>query len=307
MRANPGGYISPNDVIGRDELIDQLWRILERQSLILCSERRMGKTTVINKMIAEAPKEILSIIHNLEGIQTPLEFVKTVVNDVRQYLSSINRIANRLQEFLTKIGGTEIEGIIKLPEIGIPPWKELLTRIIEDLVENQDRMVILFWDEFPVMLYDIKKNTDENTALEILKVLRSLRHRYPKLRMVFTGSIGIHNVIKSLRKSGSADDPTNDMYIQEVLPLSEEYAQKLAFELLKGEKIEVNDMQEVAQLIAKAVDGIPHYIHHIIDQLKFRNIAVDQSSICKIIDDCLTDPVDNWHMSHYYERINDYY
>ena len=73
MKANPGGYIPPEDVIGRDELIQRLWRILERQSLVLCSERRMGKTSIIKKMIAEAPKDkFLPIYRDLEGVKTPL-------------------------------------------------------------------------------------------------------------------------------------------------------------------------------------------------------------------------------------------
>jgi len=48
MKANPGGQIPPDEVIGRDALIKRLWRILERQSLVLSAERRMGKTCIIN-------------------------------------------------------------------------------------------------------------------------------------------------------------------------------------------------------------------------------------------------------------------
>ena len=47
MRANPGGEISPDEVIGRDDFIDQLWGTLQQQSVLLVSERRFGKTTVI--------------------------------------------------------------------------------------------------------------------------------------------------------------------------------------------------------------------------------------------------------------------
>ncbi|MBC8235291.1 hypothetical protein H8E77_37575 [bacterium] len=46
MFANPGGYIEPDEVRGRDHLIQRYWRILRRQSLILSAERRMGKTCI---------------------------------------------------------------------------------------------------------------------------------------------------------------------------------------------------------------------------------------------------------------------
>ena len=55
MKANPGGAIAPEDVIGRDKLIANLWNILDRQSVILSAERRMGKTTVIKKMVLQLP------------------------------------------------------------------------------------------------------------------------------------------------------------------------------------------------------------------------------------------------------------
>ncbi|BAZ14493.1 hypothetical protein NIES4071_63370 [Calothrix sp. NIES-4071] len=53
MKANPGGQVAPSDVVGRDSLISSFWDILERQSLVLSAERRMGKTCIIKKMQAE--------------------------------------------------------------------------------------------------------------------------------------------------------------------------------------------------------------------------------------------------------------
>jgi len=68
MKANPGGQISPSEIIGRDALIQRLWRILERQSLVLSAERRIGKTCIVKKMREEAPQDKLPIYHDLEGL-----------------------------------------------------------------------------------------------------------------------------------------------------------------------------------------------------------------------------------------------
>ncbi len=43
MRANPGGQIAPSEVIGRDRLIQRLWEILERQSLVLSAQATDGQ------------------------------------------------------------------------------------------------------------------------------------------------------------------------------------------------------------------------------------------------------------------------
>ena len=38
---------------GRDDLVNGLWETVDRQSVLLTAERRMGKTSVLKKMDAE--------------------------------------------------------------------------------------------------------------------------------------------------------------------------------------------------------------------------------------------------------------
>ena len=311
LRANPGGQLSPAEVIGRDKQIGRLWGILERQSLVLSAERRMGKTCVVKKMMAEAPSDMLLIYHDLEGLRSPLEFVETVFQDVERYLSGLQRTAEGARKLLKQVGGAEFNGF-KLPNIAASHWKTLLTKTIEDLIEHQERTVIFFWDEMPMMLDKIKQDSGEKVAMEVLDTLRSLRqmsgnHSSSKLRMVFTGSIGLHHVISSLKQAGYANAPTNDMSIEELPPLSLIDAQELALGLLAGAEIPTDDIQATAQAIAKAVDGIPYYIHHVVDRLKWTYGKANPAIITKFVDACLTDSLDRWDMSHYRDRIEVYY
>ena len=154
MKANPGGQVAPSEVVGRDSLILDFWDILERQSLVLSAERRMGKTCIIKKMQAQPLPDKLAIYHDLERVRNPLEFVEAVLQDVEEYLSKFRRTARRTRQLLTQLSGTEAMGV-KLPEFAAANWKQLLTATITDLLENQDRKVILFWDEVPYMLGNI--------------------------------------------------------------------------------------------------------------------------------------------------------
>jgi len=311
MKANPGGQIAPSDVVGRDKLIKNLWRVLEKQSLVLCAERRMGKTCIIKKMVDEASKEdLLCVYRDLEGVRTPLEFVRMVLHDVEGYLKSLTRTAERARQFLNQISGTEIGGVLRIPDVAASHWKALLTKIIEDLTENQDRTVIFFWDEIPLMLYNIKQRNseEEDTAMELLDTLRSLRQMHPGLRMVFTGSIGLHNVITALKQVGYANDPTNDMNTRDVPRLLPDDAQKLARLLLKGEGILAEDRQGTAREIADAVDGNPFYIQQVVSQMRDRRGQVEnEATVREIVSSCLTDPLDCWHMRYYRDRIDIYY
>jgi len=307
MRANPGGEIAPAEVFGRDKLIERLWRILERQSLVLSAERRMGKTSILKKMRAEAPADKLPVYRDLEKVRSPLEFAQTIFDDVESYLSRSKRTAAKARQWLTNLTGLEIGGIVKFPDAVADEWKTLLSKTIEDLVEYQDRTVIFFWDEMPLMLDNIKKKNGESAAMEVLDTLRSLRQTHSELRMVYTGSIGLHNVLTSLKRSGYANRPTNDMKAVDVPPLSPNDAEELARRLLEGENIETDDIQTTAKAIANAVDGIPYFIHHVVDHLIEEDEAVNAARVDAIVNTYLIEPQDPWDLRYYRERIDTYY
>lgn len=167
MKTNPGGIVAPQDVVGRDKLIAKIWMILEQQSLILSAERRMGKTTIIKKMEAEAGDSRIPIYRDLEGVRSPIEFVEAIWQDVEEYLGNKGK-AIRVRDFLSNLEGIEFSGF-KFPKIAATHWKTLLTKTIEDLVTNQERQVIFLWDEMPYML----NNVGDQLAMEILDTLRS--------------------------------------------------------------------------------------------------------------------------------------
>ena len=307
MRANPGGEIAPNEVVGRDRLIRELWQTLEQQSVILVAERRMGKSCVIKKMVAERPENILAFYRDVENIDTPIGFVERIYQDVSKHLSATKRTTQIVHDFLTQLGGAQISGVGKFPEIAASHWKTLLEGTIEDLISNQEEPVLLFWDEFPLMLQKIARSSGEETAMDILDTLRSLRQTHSRLRMLYTGSIGLHHVITALKEVGHNNDATNDMRIVEVQPLTEADAQHLALCLLEGEELECSNTEETAREIALLVDRIAFYIHYVVSELKYRGDAADIELARKIVSDALVEPQDPWHLQHYRERLDEYY
>ena len=302
MKANPGGIVAPDEVIGRDLLIRELWERLQQQSLIISAERRMGKTSVIRKMEAEPPAGQLTIFRDLEGIESPIEFVEAVWQDVEEYLSRSKKTTEGVRRFLSQISGLEVSGI-KIPQVAAPQWKTLLTKIIEDLVKNQDAQVVLLWDEMPYMLDKIA----ESDTMEILNVLRSLRQTYPNVRMVFTGSIGLHHIVSKLKKQGYSNAPTNDMYVVDIKPLTLADGTKLSKLLLQGEKIATVSGEPVAEEIAKIFGCIPFYIHHLISSFKFTQEEIGIKAVRDKLEELITNPLNPMEMDHYRERIDSYY
>ena len=62
--------IAPENVVGRDELIAQMWKVIKRSSAVFTAERRVGKTTVLKKMEAEAVDSKIVLYADLEKVDT---------------------------------------------------------------------------------------------------------------------------------------------------------------------------------------------------------------------------------------------
>ncbi|WP_295393207.1 hypothetical protein [uncultured Thiodictyon sp.] len=159
MKANPGGQIELAEVVGREQLIEQIWDTLEQQSIRMNAERRIGKTTIIRKLCAEPRPGWVPMFQDLERYHSAREFALSVYREVDRFLSARARIARRSKELLKSLGGTEVAGVLKLPDlVADAPWQDILNFAIQDLVQeraHQDARPLFLWDEVPYMLASI--------------------------------------------------------------------------------------------------------------------------------------------------------
>lgn len=309
MKANPGGQIDPKLVIGRDRLIEILWETVALQSLVITAERRIGKTTVMKKMEREPVAGWLAVYQDLESCHTAMEFAMSVYREIHRFLSGKGKLTRRSKEFFGALGGAEIGGVFKLPNTTEAPWKDVLTRAIEDLMhENDGATKLLFlWDEMPFMLMNIRNGEGEQMAMQVLDHLRWLRQTHSDLRMVITGSIGLHHVLTSLKEKSYANSPVNDMAPIDIPPLLEDDASHLASSLIAGEGLRSPDEAASAKKIAQEADCFAFYVHHIVRGLKVGGLDATPANVAKVVASHLVDPNDPWQLVHYRERISTYY
>jgi hypothetical protein len=310
MKANPGGQIDLKSVIGRCQVLGLIWDTLEQQSIVMTAERRIGKTTVIKKLKAEPAPNWVPVFQDLERCHTAAEFAMVVYKEVHQFLSSKGQAARRAKEWLAALGGVEIGGLVTLPDKTDASWKDVLTRSIEDLVHENDSSgsrLLFLWDELPFMLANIRDREGESIAMEVLDTLRALRQTHPALRMIITGSIGLHHVLTSLKDKNYANSPVNDMARIEVAPLELPDAEELAVKLIEGEGLVSGDKAGAAAVIATEADCFPFYIHHIVRALRVKGLAAEPQTISDVVAAQLIDPNDPWELLHYRERIPIYY
>ncbi|MBP3954895.1 AAA family ATPase [Gemmata sp. G18] len=315
MKAVPGGSVPLNEIFGRDLLITELWRALETNSLRLEAERRIGKTSILRKMESQPANGWEAVFMDVENVHSADEFAERVCEKVHERLTGWKKQGKRFLGMLGLLGGTHV-GPIKFPDKKARPdgyWKKLLASAVEDLVEQQaatQKRVVFFFDEMPWMLSAIAdpKRDGEQTAMEVLDVLRSLRQSPTTgagFRMVLCGSIGLHHVLGVLRAGGYRNQPVNDMQLVEVPPLEPAVAADLAGRLLTGEGLQF--APEVPAHIATETGGFPYYIHKVVADLRLRGAAVTTASAAGMVQQLLTQEHDPCNFRHFRDRIDGYY
>lgn len=310
MKANPGGQVDVDAVVGRDHLLEILWETVERQSLVMTAERRIGKTTLIKKMASQPSAGWMPVFQDLERCHSAAEFAMAVYREIHQFLGRTGKVTRRVKELFSALGGTEVGGLFRLPEQARTPWKDVLTRSVEDLIHenmSSEKKLLFLWDEMPFMLASIRDREGEQVAMEVLDLLRALRQAHSSLRMVVTGSVGLHHVLSSLRDKNYSNSPLNDMAAIDVPPLDEADAVHLAELLIDGESLKAPDRKAVATAIAREADCFPFYLHHIVRALKIRGLDATPENAAKVVVSQLVDANDPWELLHYRERIPIYY
>ncbi len=312
MRPIIGGNVPPERVVGRDDFINKMWNTLENQSIVLVSERRIGKTSVMRKMEKEPRKGWRPIYLVIEGVRSPTEFISKIHDAVSPVLTRRGRILERLRKLYQEIAGQKI-GSWALPEL-TDNWKRLLRAILNDIRDNFDERVVFLWDELPLMISNIKDDSGVKTAMEVLDELRD--HRVAdasgKLRMVYTGSIGLHLVISELLHKGYRNDPTNDMVTYSLEGLETKHAENLAkqgLQALAGEgEIElIGPINKITEAICEGTNRLPYYINYTVVRLSEINQPIAIQNVEAAIDSLILDPEDPAHFRHYAERIEAYY
>lgn len=304
---NPGGILEPVHIIGREGEIARYWKILRRQSLILGGERRIGKTHIVRKMHAYCEEGFVTFYQQLEKVHSILELIRAVYGALDVRLSPAKKIKQQaVSAWMTLV--PQRVGALELPQAR-SNWKQLLTTAIKDMLDLAEpgQRIVLIWDELPLMLYNLRKREGGDVAIQLLDLLRALRQEHgTRLRFLFTGSIGLHLVLRSLRGDGNANAPTNDMYAETVPPMADDEVRELTRLLLGSLDLPPPALAAATERILAEVGGFPHWIHHVSDQLVVRGSAGPED-VADVIEELVMADHDPVEFGYYLTRIATYY
>ncbi len=308
---NPGGTLPPSQIYDRDELIARLWRTLARQSVYLSAERRMGKTSVLRKMLADPPPGVVAVACDLEKVASPAELVESLLQAIHDKLPHLLRARGVLRRSLAGLGIAKFSvtaiGSVEFRQSVEPQWSTALERVLSSLQQVDAENVVLFLDEVAYGLSSIARTTSAADAQAILDHLRAARQTDGRLRMLYASSIGLHHVLGEIGATAGSWAPVNGLLIEDVGPFTPYHAKGLARALIEGESITTPDGEALAAAVAEASDGVPYYIHHIVRRLLDSSPPIEPSVVQEVVALAIDDPYDGWGFEHYVTRLEPYY
>ncbi|MCF7959601.1 MAG: hypothetical protein K9M08_02565 [Pirellula sp.] len=313
LRAKPGAVLNLDEIYGRDELIKTIWDTLDLQSVRLEAEKRIGKSSILQKMAAMPPAGWAVVSLSLLKVHSAEEFADAIYQELVPLYGRWKLGFVKVGEFFKQFKGVEVGGILKLP-LGeqAPPgyWKKLLQATVEDLVLSKEK-IAFFFDEVTLMLQNIAQRQGEARAMEVLDMLSNLRKdptTGKTFRMVLTGSIGMPHVLQSLKEKGHTDQGVSGMIPIDVPPLADQHALQLARDLISGENLVAAAPDAAAKQIANTVGNIPFYIHWVVRTLADGpGRSMEQTDIERAVKKLLSSTADPLELRHFRTRIDHYY
>ena len=203
---------------------------------------------------------------------------------------------------------------VNLPEFK-KSWKEIFFKVLEDIAQNQlenDTLLILIFDELPIMLWEWYKEGNHNEALELLDILRQKRQHLERkgIRFIFCGSIGIKVVLNTFRTEyGYTGEATNDMEEVSVGPFSfDETLFLCECYTLSGFKINSEQKYELWRLVHELTNGLPYYTSKIFNILQTEfDKTITAENINLAYEDIMNNSNHHKAFNQLIQRINIYY
>lgn len=233
------------DYFGQEELIENIWSILEHDNVLLVAPRRFGKTGAMYRLLDKPREPFRPLYMDVEHIEFAADFmVELIANLIRdkhfaRVVDSLWKGTKGFGQFLRnlpssiELGGVKVE-LRENTDIS-QNWLSYGERIMSLLAKDGPPLLLLI-DEFAVMLNNIAM-VNHTEVKQLLRWFRAARIA-PKTqtRFVIGGSI---NLISTLDSFGLVDT-VNDLSILRLKPFNLKTAKQFIVAIFASRNIKAS-------------------------------------------------------------------
>jgi hypothetical protein len=269
----PGNVPEPEELYGRQSLLDNLWRAIAANNILLLAPRRFGKTGVMGHVLKQPRPGYLPVYFDLEDVDSPHEFVWRVAREVlaqdrlRALLQSARGLPGAITAWAKRtFDEVEFDGArAKFRADIADDWRNAARRLLLELEKATPTLVFIF-DELSAMLDKVRRAADDDEARSFMAWFRSVRMQQQdelrRHRFLVGGSTGLDLILRRL----SAPDTLNDFARIYVEPLGREEAVRLVRDLAGSLGIELPE-NLVDPLLGLIGPPVPYFIHLLFSEL----------------------------------------
>jgi hypothetical protein len=273
MRNVTGAVAEGDDFFDRINEMAVFWRNLETDNLLLLAPRRVGKTSLMRKMVENAPDHgFTTAFIDVSDCGDELRFVQRLYaaildsrlgdglwNQIKE--SWLGKTVDRVQ----KIGGAGFTLEFRPDAVS---WTRLGEELAGALSRLEGRWLVQV-DELPVFVLKLlnqDQSADRARVREFLYWMRRLRQQYTGIRWMLAGSIGLDTVTARLNIA----DAINDLRIEKLGAFDQAAADALLLALSHAHHVKLNEAVR-RYIVSRAGWPAPYYLQLIFHEL--RNVS----------------------------------
>ncbi|MEO8148516.1 MAG: ATP-binding protein [Bacteroidia bacterium] len=300
----------------RKSEVAKILRALNAGSNIqVVAPRRVGKTSILYHLLEVPNDDFIFVYADMQSVISETEYYKVLLKSIskaeaiKKERTWFDQAKWSKNKFLKRIKSISIlNGEMEFTEQSGIDYCEEFSDFIRGL-DLGNRKLVLLVDEFPYAILNILKHSKEteHEARNLLKSNRLIRQEpdlNDKLKLIYTGSIGLNSIVSKL----DATALINDLIALPVNPLSKKEAKDLVKLLLKTDCYTIEEIP-LNHLLDKIQWFIPFHLQLFINEVyNFHETPCEITSamIDKSIDALLLQR-NKPYFEHYFSRLKEYY
>jgi hypothetical protein len=214
MRNRTGQPVRGTDFWDRQRELDELWHLVDHDSVLLLAPRRVGKTSLLYRLLDEPRDGWRCAYLDVMAAESEQRFVARLVSRLHRLNPSgkiWKQFGDRMHDLLDRVEKLHAGPIeFELSREIANGWQEVGERALKLACDGEVRTLLLV-DEFPIFVRRLlrSKNGSERTQL-LMHWFRSVRTALSledvEVRFLIAGSIGLDGVVSRARMSGTIAD-----------------------------------------------------------------------------------------------------
>lgn len=193
----------------REQECKFLWRLFRKdKNVLMLAPRRIGKTTLLHKLAEDSEENgFRGVVVDVQGYSDEKDFFQQLCSSIQEEIgtgkSLITTFTSRLKQAVK--GDDSIKDWRQL--LLHTDWQHFAGELLATLNNpSKENPLLIMVDEVPIFIMALMKKYDTDRAKAFLYWLRNMQSRFPNVRWLYTGSIGLDAVARRDGMEGALVD-----------------------------------------------------------------------------------------------------